>query len=80
MTAREIIEKVDELLAKLADAGDVDEAWEIRAVVDRLYRFVPDGLSQLSKEDLKTVASDLGISTNGTRSTLCYRIANHLKA
>ncbi len=43
MTANEIIEKVDELLAKLADAGDVDEAWEIRAVIDRLYPDTEEG-------------------------------------
>ena len=33
-----------------------------------------------SKGDLKTVAAELGLSTAGNRSALCYRIARHLKA
>lgn len=37
METNEIIEKITLLLGKLADEGDVEEAWEIQAVIDRLY-------------------------------------------
>ena len=37
MDTNEIIEKITALLAKLADAGDVDESWEIQRAIDRLY-------------------------------------------
>jgi hypothetical protein len=37
MKRDEIIEAIEALLSKLADAGDVDEAWEIRGIIDKLY-------------------------------------------
>jgi|3_EtaG_2_1085321.scaffolds.fasta_scaffold507929_1 hypothetical protein len=37
MDTDEIIEKITALLAKLADAGDVDESWELQEVIDTLY-------------------------------------------
>jgi hypothetical protein len=33
----DIIEKITALLSQLADAGDVDESWEIQRLIDRLY-------------------------------------------
>jgi hypothetical protein len=37
METEQIIQKIEELLSKLADAGHVDESWEIQTVIDRLY-------------------------------------------
>ena len=34
---KEYIAKISELLAKLANTGDVDESWEIQRVIDALY-------------------------------------------
>lgn len=37
MTPNEIIESIVAILSSLADAGDVEEAWEIQNTIDRLY-------------------------------------------
>ena len=37
MEPNQIIDQNVGLLSALADAGDVDESWEIQAVIDRLY-------------------------------------------